>query len=284
MKFSVVIPTFNRAKKLNRALESLCKQSYKDFEVIVCDDGSTDNTNEVVKSFAQKLDIKYFFETNWGGPARPRNVGIKKASGEWVCFLDSDDWWFDNKMDKLEQAINKYEADVYFHYFRCGNLVIGQYDVKNISCVYKDLLTNGNRIVNSSLCIRKKMLLTVDGFREDKNMIAIEDYDLLIRLAKIEARFFCINQPLGNYDIGDNNISADFSKQIRKIECMLNLYPVDEKTQKQKSALIAYMKASNMLELRNHRCMFFFRYALNRGSRLIKLKSFVKMAKFKLKF
>src|SRR6266545_511842 len=99
--FSVVIPTYNRAEKLRRALESLLHQSYGDFEVLVCDDGSTDGTREVVSAYAGELQISYLWEENWGGPARPRNRGIAAAQGKWVCFLDADDWWHPDKLAKV---------------------------------------------------------------------------------------------------------------------------------------------------------------------------------------
>lgn len=88
-KISVVIPTYNRAKLLKECLTSLCKQEYKNFEVVVVDDGSKDQTKEIVDSFKKNLDIKYIFQEN-RGPACARNLGIKVASGDIVAFIDDD--------------------------------------------------------------------------------------------------------------------------------------------------------------------------------------------------
>jgi len=88
-RITVVIPTYNRAKLLKECLTSLCKQEYKNFEVIVVDDGSKDQTKEIVDSFKKNLDIKYIFQEN-KGPACARNLGIKKASGDIVAFIDDD--------------------------------------------------------------------------------------------------------------------------------------------------------------------------------------------------
>ena len=96
--FTVIIPTYNRAELLRRALESVHSQTYRDFEVIVCDDGSTDHTRDVANSFAGRMHMSYLRDENWGGPARPRNRGIQEASGEWLCFLDADDWWYPEKL------------------------------------------------------------------------------------------------------------------------------------------------------------------------------------------
>lgn len=98
---SVVIPVFNRSWQLRRALESLQGQSFKDFEVIVCDDGSTEDISGLIKGFEGVLKILLVQIPNWGGPAKPRNEGLKLATSEWVAFLDSDDWWDSNRLDMV---------------------------------------------------------------------------------------------------------------------------------------------------------------------------------------
>lgn len=100
--FSIVIPTYNRMNDLIRCLSSLQNQTYKNFEVIVCDDGSTDNTFDVIKQFESTLSIKYLYEQNWGGPAHPRNVGVSYAKGKWICFLDSDDLFLPERMEIIK--------------------------------------------------------------------------------------------------------------------------------------------------------------------------------------
>ncbi len=99
-KTSVVIPTYNRAKLLPHSIESVLSQTFQDFELIIVDDGSIDKTEKVVKKF-QKKDkrIFYYFQEN-KGPATTRNVGIKKAKGEYIAFLDSDDMWLSKKLEK----------------------------------------------------------------------------------------------------------------------------------------------------------------------------------------
>ena len=98
---SVIIPTFNRASLLKKAIESVLSQTYKDFELIVIDDGSSDETPSLISSYASS--IKYIKQNN-KGPAGARNVGIKNSSGEFVAFLDSDDWW---DKEKLQIQIDK---------------------------------------------------------------------------------------------------------------------------------------------------------------------------------
>src|SRR5680860_1084245 len=111
--FSVIIPTYNRAKDIDQCLSSLLAQTYKNFEVIVCDDGSTDNTKDIVESYKDRLNIRYDWSENWGGPARPRNRGIKLSQADWICFLDSDDWWCPNKLEECVKYLDNYDAVSY---------------------------------------------------------------------------------------------------------------------------------------------------------------------------
>ena len=99
---SVIIPTYNRAKWLKKSIQSVLDQTYRDLELIVVDDGSTDRTPEVVKSFKDKR-IRYFRQTKKfpiksQGAAAARNVGIKKARGEFIAFNDDDDLWKKRKL------------------------------------------------------------------------------------------------------------------------------------------------------------------------------------------
>src|SRR6185312_6252656 len=156
-KFSVVIPTYNRAKVVSRCLDSLAEQTFKNFEVIVCDDGSTDDTNDKIKFYSDKLNLKYDYAENWGGAAKPRNRGIELASGEWVCFLDSDDWWDPNK---LEVILKYTDSDFNVLYHPLQHITSGSKQRK-INCrtinnkdPKKDLLINLNTLLTSSVCVR----------------------------------------------------------------------------------------------------------------------------------
>jgi glycosyltransferase involved in cell wall biosynthesis len=209
---SVVIPTYNRAIYLNRALLSLVTQTYKNFEVIVCDDGSTDNTKEVVDSFRNFLNIKYIFDKNWGGPARPRNNGCKVASGEYICFLDSDDWWKPQKLAVSVVALTR-GADIIYHDLwdvrkECQYFKLKAQGVRSLySPVYLDLMYNGSPLLNSSVAVKAELLNKIGGFSEDPELIAAEDFDCWVRLSKITNRFLYIPKVLGYYWTGGGNIS-----------------------------------------------------------------------------
>src|SRR3989344_7750625 len=98
---SVIIPTYNRASLLSRAIESVMNQTFKDFELIIVDDGSIDNTRDMVERF-RRMDarVKYLRQENSGTPASPLNIGIKNSQGEYLAFLDDDDEWLPQKLEK----------------------------------------------------------------------------------------------------------------------------------------------------------------------------------------
>jgi len=215
--FSVIIPTYNRADKLDRALQSLKAQSFLDFEVLVCDDGSTDHTSAVVKKYEKDMEIIYLWEENWGGPARPRNRGIRNSRGEWICFLDSDDWWSTDKLKEVYRYIGK--ADVIYHDVE----VISEKDPQQkrkirarsmAAPVINALMTKNNRIYNSSFSIKKSYIEKAGFVSEDKTVIAAEDYDLWIRIAKITDRFLRIPKCLAAYWIDSENITEISNRQI----------------------------------------------------------------------
>lgn len=218
LTFSIIIPTYNRAEKLRKCLESIQQQTFRNFEVLVCDDGSTDHSQEVVEAFKNKLDIRYFYNANWGGPAYPRNVGISNARAPWLCFLDSDDTWYPEKLKATAQFLDT-------HDFICHNFnVVGKINYRsrlrthNLSKnAFQRLMTSGNTIVTSSVCIRKSILDEMNGFSLDKELVAVEDFDLWLRIAKKGYRFKVISTPLGDYWAGEGNITGVNDKQIERI-------------------------------------------------------------------
>jgi glycosyltransferase involved in cell wall biosynthesis len=112
--FSIIIPAFNRPDELRRALTSLVNQSFSEFEVIVCDDGSTDDIGSVASEYKDFLSIHYIRIENSGGPARPRNLAVELSRGKWISFLDSDDWWMSDRLLKVTEFLHK-DGDIFYH-------------------------------------------------------------------------------------------------------------------------------------------------------------------------
>lgn len=217
---SVVIPTFNHAHFLGRALQSVLNQTYNNWEVIIVDNYSQDNTDEVVQRFVDPR-ITLLKINNHGVIAASRNMGIRAANGELIAFLDSDDWW---KPKKLEESIYQFDADTvvvyhdlylvlseqkkwYWRKLRSRNLY---------SPVFDDLIENGNALPNSSVVVRKSFLERIGGLSEEKALIAWEDYDCWLRLAKHSDRYVRLAHTLGYYWAGGGNISATSAERTIK--------------------------------------------------------------------
>ena len=209
---SVVIPTYNRADKVCRAVKSVLNQSFADFEVLVMDDGSTDNTCEVVKGFDDPR-IKYEWDKNFGGPAAPRNRGLRLAQGKYVAFLDSDDWWMPKKLEEslavLEQGFDLIYHDLFIVTKTNQKIFFRKTNSRSLSApVFNDLLKHGNGLFNSSVVVKSEILNEINGLSEDPNLIATEDYDLWLRIAKVSDKFKLISKTLGYYWSGGENISS----------------------------------------------------------------------------
>lgn len=210
---SVVIPTYNRSKELKRALESVLSQTYKNFEVIVVDNNSTDSTDAMLKDLNDQR-IRLLKINNNGVIAASRNLGINASSGKWIAFLDSDDWWYSNK---LERVMHYFDSgyDVCYHdlkiissqrKFSLHQKKMSGYQVKKP--VFNDLIQFGNALSNSSVVVKAALIKQIGGLCEDRRLIASEDYECWIRLSKLTNKFKYIPETLGCYWIGGTNTTS----------------------------------------------------------------------------
>jgi len=230
-KISVIVPTFNRADKLRACLNSLANQVFKDFEVLVCDDGSIDDTADVVCSFSGRLDILYLYSKNTGGPASPRNRGILSARAPYIAFLDSDDWWNIDKLKISYETLILGFDFVYHDLYRVSkkNQKICTSRVRSRSLekeVFHDLLSSGNAIINSSVVVRRDLLLSVGGFSEDPRLVGAEDFDCWLKISKLTNRFKRIPYALGYYWAGGGNLTSPL-RTITNLEFIESFYGLD---------------------------------------------------------
>ena len=201
---SVVIPTYNSAKYIKEAIDSVLMQTLQPLEIIVVDDGSTDDTNSIIASYTDLKKIIYIKKDN-GGPASARNMGIKKSSGEFIALLDADDIW---ESDKLEKQVLLFDnKDIGLVYSRRLFLSDNRLDSGPLYSgnVTKNLLIN-NFITNSSVVIRKSICNQVGFFREEKRFFAIEDYDFWLRCSVV-CNFSYIDSSLVAYRVHKGQIS-----------------------------------------------------------------------------
>jgi len=208
--FTVVIPTYNCADFLKRAITSVFSQTYQNFEVIVIDNSSTDNTANVLASFDNN-SLNIFKVSNNGIIAYSRNKGIKNAKGDWIAFLDSDDVWKPEKLEKVKDAINHNPEVVlichdeqYVEKGEAKNRLTYGPAVRNL---YQRLLFKGNCVSTSATCLRKDIALETGGFSEREEFKTAEDYEYWIRLAQV-GEFYFIKEVLGEFHIHSENLSS----------------------------------------------------------------------------
>lgn len=178
---SIIIPTFNRSRLLKRALESVYLQSNSNHEVIVVDDGSTDETAAMISSFFPQ--VRYFFQNN-NGVSAARNKGIEESTGEWIAFLDSDDEWLPEKLEKQQKALIANPE-----YKICHTEEIWIRDGTRVNQMKKHKKQGGwifpqclplCAMSPSSIMIHRTLFEQLGNF--DTSLPACEDYDLWLRI------------------------------------------------------------------------------------------------------
>tara|TARA_B100001287_G_scaffold72444_1_gene60076 strand:- start:8786 stop:9667 length:882 start_codon:yes stop_codon:yes gene_type:complete len=169
--FSIIIPTYNRESLIRKAIDSVLIQTFEDFEIIIIDDGSTDNTCEVVKNYKDQR-IKYIYQENAERSAA-RNNGIKNAKGKYICFLDSDDEYLDNHLFTFNEELKKNNYPIWMLYSK----ELTTYQIKNDYNNYEKILKF--MIHPQEVCIHQK-ILEEEKFNENK--IIGEDFNLWIRI------------------------------------------------------------------------------------------------------
>lgn len=224
---SIVIPTFNRASDLHRALSSVRAQTYSKWEVLVVDNHSKDNTDEVVRSFADAR-IGILKIHNNGIIATSRNLGVRQSRGEIIAFLDSDDWWVPQKLHESVRCLEQGNQLVYHDLYlvKKPNQVVlwRKCRTRNLhSSVLEDLISNGNPISNSSVVVKKILLDEIGGFSECQALAGAEDYDAWLRISRITEGFKRIPKALGFYWMGGATFTTP-KRSISTIEFLEERY------------------------------------------------------------
>lgn len=207
---SVIIPVYNRLPMMKEAIQSVLDQTYPHFEVVVVDDGSTENIREAVESFGDSR-IRYLHKENSGRPAPARNVGIKNAEGKFIAFLDTDDLWFPEKLDLQIQALESNPQILAVGTNMCYDLSrqprIG-FDTEQV-LGFRALLENSNPIANSSVMFRSELAEKIGYLDESANVM--EDIDYWLRILKFrDHSILFLPQVLTLIRMHDNNLSGGF--------------------------------------------------------------------------
>lgn len=227
--FSIIIPTYNSSVRLKNAIKSVLLQTWQDFEIIIVDDGSVDDTKEVVEAIGDQR-IVYLYKDN-GGPASARNLGLKRAERNYICLLDADDEYDENKLFLTAGIIKDHNSpDIIFtdalyidqfnnKTYKFYNSI--KFDPAKIISLSKSLL-KGNFFVNSTVCFNRQTFLNKElQFDESNDLKFVEDYDLWLRASALSLSHYFMDIPLTNYYIHGENGS---SNRLRTYKSLIKVY------------------------------------------------------------
>lgn len=210
-KVSVIIPTYNRGNLIARALDSVLAQTFKDFDVTIIDDGSTDNTKEVIKPYEGK--VNYIYQKN-GGISAARNRGIAESTGQYIAFLDSDDYWAPQKLEVQSKVLDDHpKVGIVYGRMPIVNEhgdVLGMKPNGVSGKNFQELLRVWGDLPTSSVMTRRECFERVGVF--DNNLPPMEDIDMWLRIAHAYDLHEVEGQVLAYYWRHDHQITQDTIK------------------------------------------------------------------------
>ncbi len=212
---SVIITTFNRADYIKYSIESVLEQAYKHFELIIVDDGSTDNTVDIVKSYNDKR-IRYFYQTNLGQNFA-RNYGLQVSKGKYAAFLDSDDVWENNKLEKQVEILDKH-ADIGLVY--CATSII---DKHNREIERQKLHNYCGNVTNQLLLLNFLYNISCAMFRIDESLYRVgmfdesitkmTDWEFYLKYS-LHNKFYSIPEYLVKHRVLGNSINFNYMEHL----------------------------------------------------------------------
>lgn len=273
---TVIITTYNRSQLLPNAIESVLEQTFKGFELLVVDNGSTDNTRSIVEQYKDDR-VKYILNDEpTGSCAAPRNLGIKIAKSKYIAFLDDDDIWYPKKLEICTDEFEKNPEVVLVchaqNIVQDGKIIRVKINGPWSEDVYERLLYDGNFLSPGASLIKKEAFAQYGSFSTKNRYLGCDDYEFWIRLAKARAKFYFINDVLAEFRItGFNSSLVDpyFSLRITEMinEHLANYeasHSLSPRARERMSLLYGYVASS------------FFRY----GNKINALKYFIKIIKY----
>lgn len=221
--YSIVIPAYNAEKFIISCLDSIKKQTYQYFEIIVINDGSQDHTAAVIENYIEKnpqLRIISIYQEN-GGAASARGRGVENATMDYIAFLDADDIWYPSKLEKVNSIFNTLKIDVVYHdeyEVALDGSKKRTYSRQLNQLPFDDLIINGNPISTSTVVVERSIMLNSNTFKEGKR--AGEDIECWIKLAENGATFYHINKPLGEYRRVATSLTLKSEEYLKKTDEM----------------------------------------------------------------
>jgi glycosyltransferase involved in cell wall biosynthesis len=228
-RFSVIMPTHQAAAFVGRTVQCVLDQTCADWELIVLDNGSTDGTEEIVRGFEDPR-IRYAWQEDSGLPADSRNKAIAMASGEFLAFLDADDWWAPEKLKRVAAVLDaEGELDLVCHDVDIvdpsGRVLVHRSYTLDERDAYTQLLYRGCFLTTSATVLRRSRALDAGLFDVRRDFITVEDFDLWLRVARAGARFRLLNETLGTYLVhAGGALNADIERNYDNMFAMLHTH------------------------------------------------------------
>jgi glycosyltransferase involved in cell wall biosynthesis len=229
VKISVIIPTYNCSAYLPEAIDSVLRQTYQDFEIIIVNDGSTDNTDEIIKPYLERYpgQVRYFSQLNEGA-AVTRNVAIRHSTGEYIALLDADDVWVPDKLEQEVVLLDQYpdvglvHANITFISENGDRLYTPERNMKFLSRnIFDNLYLRNADISCPTTLIRKECFNRIGLFDEKLSRLGCEDRDLWLRIAK-SYKVMYIDKVLALYRVRKGSMSRDITKMLQARYYVLN--------------------------------------------------------------
>lgn len=252
MLVDVIIPTFNRAQVMTRAIDSVLAQTFKDFILHIVDDGSTDDTQAVLEKYKNHPKVIIHYQDN-AGVSSARNLAAKTSNAQWISFLDSDDEWMPNKLEVQFKYLNNHHD---IHFLHSEELWIR--NGKRVNPKVKHLKSNDNIfersldfciISPSTVILKRELFLKHQGF--DKNFVVCEDYDLWLKILLTENIAFISTPLIEKHGGHADQLSTKFvAMDYWRIKSLVNLFksPCASETQKELIKNVILKKSELLLK------------------------------------
>ena len=287
MKISVIVLTYNSIKYLDKCFESIFNQTFTDYDVIFVDNFSLDGTYEKLKKINKK-NVEIIQFKNYGNMAASRNIGINNSKNNFIAFHDSDDFWYPNKLEITSPYLANY--DFVYHDFK----IINETNFENLKKSYRyeikknkfeDMLIKGNPIATSSVVCKKEIKNFKINFSEQTKLMAIEDYDLWLKLAHLGCNFKYVEKDLGYMLERKESESKVKINKAHGYKIILNKYinQINETSKKKALSLHRYRVAIIRFILKKKSLNFFLFVLFNKSYYRLKILSLIKIIKIFIK-
>ncbi|AFT79204.1 family 2 glycosyl transferase [Alteromonas macleodii str. 'Black Sea 11'] len=234
VKASVIVAVYNGAKTLTQTIESILSQTYDNFELLLIDDGSTDESKNLIEKYLEDERVKYFKKQN-GGVASARNFGIARATGEVIGFCDQDDQWLPQKLEKQIPLFSDPDVGLVYSWVDIDRHGKRECSTPEFEGECFEALLNRNFVSCCTAMVRRTVLNQVNGLDESRELHGVDDRHLWLKVARI-SKLAVAKTPLAIYFIHGENYSLDNKKMlIADLSCIEKIASIEDLTPREKS-------------------------------------------------